>query len=161
MLKSGEIDALYSALVPPSLLKRSPNVRRLFKDPGAVERLFRKTGIFPIMHIVAIRKEVSRRNPWIAQSLYQALKEAKAKAEELYRFQEANMHRLFMVPWLTEHREENRKLMGDDLGLMGWRATAMRSTRSCATTTSRGCGTALHARRDIPAGNARRLICSK
>ena len=116
MLESGEIDALYSALVPPSLLKRSPNVRRLFEDSETVERAyFRKTGIFPIMHIVAIRKEVYQRNPWVAQSLYKALKEAKAKAEELYRFQEANMHRLFMVPWLTEHREENRKLMGDDL----------------------------------------------
>ena len=72
MLKSGEIDALYSALVPPSLLKRSPNVRRLFEDSETVERAyFRKTGIFPIMHIVAIRKEVYQRNPWIAQSLYQ------------------------------------------------------------------------------------------
>ena len=116
MLEAGEIDALVSALVPPSYLKHSPVVRRLFEDSEAVERAyFRKTGIFPIMHVVAIRKEVYRKNPWVAQSLYQALKQSKDKAAELFRLQEANMHRLFMVPWLTEHREENRKLMVDDL----------------------------------------------
>jgi 4,5-dihydroxyphthalate decarboxylase len=116
MLETGEIDALVSALVPPSYLKRDGTVRRLFADTEAVERAyFRKTGIFPIMHIVAIRKEVYRNNPWVAQSLYQALKDSKDKARELYRMQEANMHRLFMVPWLTEHREQNEELMGDDL----------------------------------------------
>lgn len=116
MLETGEIDALYSALVPPSYLKRSPHVRRLFEDAESVERAwFRKTGIFPIMHVVAIRTEVYRNNPWVAQALYQALVAAKARTEDQFRLQEANMHRLFMIPWLTEHREENRKLMGDDL----------------------------------------------
>lgn len=116
MLEAGEIDALFSALVPPSYLKHGPVVRRLFEDSEAVERAyFRRTGIFPIMHIVAIRKDVYRKHPWVARSLYEALKASKDKAADLYRMQEANMHRLFMVPWLTEHREENRRLMGDDL----------------------------------------------
>ncbi len=116
MLEAGEIDALYSAVVPQSLLKGSKNVGRLFEHSEAVEReYFRKTGIFPIMHTVVIRKDIYQRHPWVAQSLYKAFKEAKNQATNFYKFQEANMHRLFMVPWLTEHREENRKLMGDDL----------------------------------------------
>jgi 4,5-dihydroxyphthalate decarboxylase len=116
MLVDGEIDALVSAIVPPSYLKRDGTVRRLFDDSAAVEReYFRTSGIFPIMHVVAIRKQVYRENPWVARSLYDALTKAKDVAEELYRSQEANMHRLFMVPWLTELREENQRLMGDDL----------------------------------------------
>ena len=61
MLDAGEIDALFSALVPHSLQRKSPNVRRLFPDFEAVERnYFKRTGIFPIQHVVAIRKDVYR-----------------------------------------------------------------------------------------------------
>lgn len=116
MLESGEVDALFSALVPPSYVNGSKKVRKLFVDSEAVEReYFRKSAVFPIMHIVVIRKEVYRNNPWVAKTLYNALKASKDKASEMYHSQEANMHRLFMVPWLTEHREENARLMGDDL----------------------------------------------
>jgi 4,5-dihydroxyphthalate decarboxylase len=116
MLESGEIDALYSAIVPASLIRGSPSVGRLFEDYEPVEReYFRKTGIFPVIHTVVIRRDVYRQHPWVAQSLYKAFKEAKAQAENLYRFQVANMHRLFMTPWLTALQEENRRLMGDDL----------------------------------------------
>jgi 4,5-dihydroxyphthalate decarboxylase len=116
MLEGGEIDALYSAIVPPALIRGSPRVRRLFEDYEAVERdYFRRTGIFPIMHTVVMRKDVYQQNPWIARSLYDAFKEAKDKAARLYQMGESFMHGLFMIPWLTAHREENRRLMGDDL----------------------------------------------
>jgi 4,5-dihydroxyphthalate decarboxylase len=115
MLQTGEIDALYSAIVPPSVIKRSKDVGRLFENYEAVERdYFRTTGIFPVIHLIAIRREVYRKHPWIAQSLYGAFKEAKSRLEKLHKSQEANMHRLFMTPWLTAHQEENRMLMGDD-----------------------------------------------
>jgi 4,5-dihydroxyphthalate decarboxylase len=116
MLESGEIAALHSAIVPPSYLNGSKNVRRLFADNEAAERAyFRNTGIFPIMHIVAIRKDVYRENPWVAASLYKAFKEAKEQAMNLYRHQDANMQRMFMVPFLGELRERNREMMGEDL----------------------------------------------
>jgi 4,5-dihydroxyphthalate decarboxylase len=115
MLESGEIDALHSALVPPSYLKGSKNVRRLFLDNEAAERAYYKsTGIFPIMHVVAIRKDIYRANPWVATSLYKAFKEAKDQAMNLYRFQDANMQRMFMTPFLAELREKNRAMMGED-----------------------------------------------
>jgi len=115
LLESGEIDALYSAMVPPSLVAGSKRIRYLFDDPEAAGReYFRKTGTFPIMHIVAIRKDVYRANPWVARSLYDAFTEAKRRAEEVYRFQAQHMHRLFMIPWLSALIEKNRALMGDD-----------------------------------------------
>jgi 4,5-dihydroxyphthalate decarboxylase len=116
MLEAGEIDALYSAIVPPSLLKRTGQVRHLFEDYEAVERdYYRRTGIFPIMHTLVIRKDVYRENPWVAQAIYEAFQQAKDKAAGLYRYGEAFMHGLFMIPWFTAHREQVRQLMGDDL----------------------------------------------
>jgi 4,5-dihydroxyphthalate decarboxylase len=115
MLDSGDIDALFSALVPASLRRKSPNVRRLFPDFEAVERdYFRRTGIFPIQHIVAIRRDVYRQHPWVARSLYDAFKAARDLAYTLYQHQSANMHRMFMIPWMTQHCAEMQELLGDD-----------------------------------------------
>jgi 4,5-dihydroxyphthalate decarboxylase len=115
MLESGEIDELYSAMVPPSMIAGSRRIRTLFDDPEVAGReYFKRTGIFPIQHIVAIQKEVYRENPWIARSLYEAFNEAKRRAEELYRSQSQHLHRLFMIPWLSSLIERNRALMGDD-----------------------------------------------
>jgi 4,5-dihydroxyphthalate decarboxylase len=116
MLEVGEIDALYSAIVPPSLIKGSTKIRRLFENYESVERdYFRRTSIFPIMHTVVVRKDIYREHPWVARSIYEAFKQAKDRAANLYRLGESFMHGLFMIPWLTAHREENRQLMGDDL----------------------------------------------
>jgi ABC-type nitrate/sulfonate/bicarbonate transport system substrate-binding protein len=115
MLETGEIDALVSAIVPPALLRGSPNVKRLFDDHEALERAyFRKTGIFPIMHLVVIRRELYRQHPWIARSFYDALCGAKDVVTNAYKGKEGHMHRLFMIPWLTNLVESNRGLMGDD-----------------------------------------------
>jgi 4,5-dihydroxyphthalate decarboxylase len=115
MLDTGEIDALYSAIAPPSFLKGSKTVRRLFPNYEEVERAyFRKTGIFPIMHTVVIRRDVYKANPWIAQSLYKAFNDAKAKCFAAYRWGEQYSNALHGIPWLTSHLDENRSLMGDD-----------------------------------------------
>ena len=115
MLDVGEIDALFSALVPPSMVRGSKNVRRLFPDFESVERdYYKTTGIFPIQHIVAIRRDVYEGNPWVAKSLYKAFKEARDSAYELYRHQAENMHRMFMVPWITQHFLEVQALLGDE-----------------------------------------------
>jgi 4,5-dihydroxyphthalate decarboxylase len=115
-LEAGEIDALFSALVPPSLLEGSANVRRLFEDFETVERAyFERTGIFPIMHTFIMRRDVYQENPWIARSLYDAFLAAKDHAAERYRSHDRHMHSYFMIPWLTSLRIANRELMGDDL----------------------------------------------
>jgi hypothetical protein len=109
------LDALFSALVPPSMTRGSKNVARLFPDFEAVERdYYKTTGIFPIQHVVAISKDVYRANPWVGASLYKAFKESRDKAYEMYRHQSENMHRMFMVPWITQHFLEMQALLGDD-----------------------------------------------
>ncbi len=73
MLETGEIDALYTARAPSTFVNGSGRVRRLFEDYQPVEReYYRKTKIFPPMHIVAIRRDVYEKNRWVAQSLVKA-----------------------------------------------------------------------------------------
>jgi 4,5-dihydroxyphthalate decarboxylase len=111
MLASGEIDALHTARMP-STFAPGGKVRRLFPDFKAVEQAyFRETGIFPMMHTVAIRREVYEANRWIAQSLMKAFAEAQRRIyDDLY----VTAALKAMLPWLTAHVEEARALMGDD-----------------------------------------------
>lgn len=115
MLEAGEIDALYSAWVPPSFTKGSPKVGRLFEDYVNVERdYFRRTGIFPIMHAVVIRREIYEANRWIARSLMGAFQAAKDHAMRLHRTGEMFFGAPHMIPWLPALMAENRALMGGD-----------------------------------------------
>ncbi len=112
MLADGEIDALYTARAPSSFRAQDGRVRRLFADYGRVEReYFRQTGIFPIMHVIALRRDVYEANRWIAQSLYKALVQAQRCVYE--DFHETAALKA-MLPWLIEHVEEAEALMGPD-----------------------------------------------
>jgi 4,5-dihydroxyphthalate decarboxylase len=112
MLVSGEIDALLTAQVPAPYVKRSPQVRRLFADTRQIETdHYRRTGIFPIMHVMILREEFYRRHPWVAQSLYKALLEAKAQCIDAV-FKNDAIHSV--LPWAGPHAEDVRKLMGQD-----------------------------------------------
>ena len=117
MLDIGEIDALYSPRIPSTFLHGSGNVRRLFENHYSVEReYFRKTRIFPIMHTVVIRRDVYEKNRWIAQSLYKAF--AQAQQETYGEFHETAALK-YMLPWLLQHVEETRGIMGDDFWAYG------------------------------------------
>ena len=112
MLATGEIDALYTARAPSSFRDGSGRVRRLFEDFPLVERdYFRRTGIFPIMHTVVIRRDVYARHRWVAQSLSKAFAVAQRYAYEDLAHTAALKT---MLPWLTAHVEEARREMGDD-----------------------------------------------
>ncbi len=112
MLLDGEIDALYTARMPSSFRTGGGRVKRLFEDYPQVERqYFRDTGIFPIMHTVAIRREIYAANRWVAQSLYKAFVEAQRRCYEDLQETAALKG---MLPWLTAHLEEARREMGDD-----------------------------------------------
>jgi 4,5-dihydroxyphthalate decarboxylase len=116
MLQAGEIDALYTAITPKSFLERSPRVRLLFEDAEPLERdFFRRTGVFPIMHLVVLRRDIYEANRWLARALYDAFKAAKQEAHDLYYgTYGGRIHLLLMIPLLTELIEANRKMMGDD-----------------------------------------------
>ncbi|WP_231514725.1 ABC transporter substrate-binding protein [Mycobacterium sp. URHB0044] len=112
MLAAGELDALHTPRVPSPFRDRDPRVRRLFDDVIGVEKeYYASTGIFPIMHVVAIRTEVYERHRWIAQSLYKAF--LAARDDAYARVYDSSALR-FMEPWLIQHLEEARELLGPD-----------------------------------------------
>src|SRR5580692_6647584 len=81
MIESGEIDALYTARAPSTFKRSEGKVRRLFPDYYAVERdYYQRTGIFPIMHVIAIKRDVYEKYPWVAQSLCKAFVAAQKEA---------------------------------------------------------------------------------
>jgi 4,5-dihydroxyphthalate decarboxylase len=66
------------------------------------------------MHTVVLRRSLYEAQPWIATSLYAAFAESKAVVDNLYAYWESTLHRLLMIPWVTELRRKNRELTGDD-----------------------------------------------
>jgi len=110
MLADGEIDALYTARAPSTFYSEPGNVRRLFPDFVEVEKTyFRKTGIFPIMHIVAIRRDIYERHRWVAQALCKAFAHAQKRAyEDLL----VSASLKTMLPWQIAAVEETIATMG-------------------------------------------------
>jgi hypothetical protein len=114
-LEDGQIDALISADVPECVLNGSARVGRLFDDYETVERdYYQRTGIFPIMHTVVVRKELAVQRPDIVSSVYRGFCDAKAAAvEHLVKGMTFN-NMATIVPWLTKRIEEDRNLLGED-----------------------------------------------
>jgi 4,5-dihydroxyphthalate decarboxylase len=104
MLAKGEIDAVISA--------RALDAPRLFEDYRAAEaEYWKKTRIFPIMHVLVLRRDVYERDRWIAMNLYQAF--AEAKRASLERVSEFGLSHL-PVPWVPDHVRQWREVAGED-----------------------------------------------
>jgi len=101
MLATGEIDAAITARPPDCFLRGAPGVRRLFPDSRKEEEAyFKRTGIFPIMHVVVIRREIYEAHRWIVRSLYDAFVAAKNATIALMR----NYQSSFLpTAWGPEH----------------------------------------------------------
>jgi len=112
MIERGEIDAMMSPRMPTCFLQGSPRVRRLFPDYRQVEMdYFRRTGLFPIMHVIVIRRSIYEKERWVAQTLYKAFCEAKDICmRDLY---DTNILRV-SLPWTSAEYEETRDLMSRD-----------------------------------------------
>jgi 4,5-dihydroxyphthalate decarboxylase len=112
MLAAGEIDALHSPRMPSTLHTQPDKVKRLFEPYVEVERAYyRKTRIFPVMHAIAIKREVYERDPWIAMSLYKAFVQSQKIAyDELYETAALRT----MLPWMIAEIEDVRRDMGHD-----------------------------------------------
>ncbi len=117
MLAEGAIDALYSPRTPAPFAAGDPRVTRLFPDPRAIEEeYYTDTGIFPIMHVVVLRRDVYQARPWLARSLYQAFEEARALT--MARMAETAATR-YLVPWLYADLERTQQVMGADFWTYG------------------------------------------
>ncbi len=117
MLADGELDGVMSARRPSCFVSGHPKVRRLFPDYRAAERdYFRRTGIFPIMHALGIRRDIYDKNRWLAASLYKAFHKAKRLADA--EFVETTALKIGL-PWITAEYEATTKVMGQDFWSYG------------------------------------------
>jgi 4,5-dihydroxyphthalate decarboxylase len=112
MLLAGELDAVMTAHAPAAFEAGDPRVQRLFADFMAVELAYwRETGIFPIMHCIAIQTRVLEAHPWIAMNLLTAFEAAKRRS--VARAFEATASR-FPIPWSHERASLAAPLFGND-----------------------------------------------
>lgn len=125
LLVKGEIDAFIGARQPFALGKQ-PQIQRLFPDyRGEERRFFQKSGIFPIMHTLVMKEELYQQHPWVAESLFKAWEESKARALQNMRFSGTLR---YMLPWLFADVEELDGLFGGDPFPSGLDAPANRVT---------------------------------
>ncbi|HKY08661.1 MAG TPA: ABC transporter substrate-binding protein [Candidatus Binatia bacterium] len=112
MIESGEIAAMMSPRMPTCFLSGSPRVKRLFPDYRKAEMdYFKKTDLFPIMHVLVIKRAIYEKEPWVAQTLYKAFCEAKEICmRDLY---DTNILRV-SLPWTSAEYEDTRDLMTAD-----------------------------------------------
>ncbi len=109
MLEQGELDAVIGAVLPRSL-GVSPHVQRLFPNYRELERdYYRRTGIFPIMHTLVVKEGLLRDHPWIAESIFNAMDEAKEQALVNMRFSGALR---YMLPWMLNDLDDLEELFG-------------------------------------------------
>jgi 4,5-dihydroxyphthalate decarboxylase len=112
LLAQGGIDALFTARAPSTFYTEPQNVRRLFENYAEIERAyFQRTAIFPIMHVIVLRRDVYRRHPWVAQSLFKAFVQSKRVTYEDLKITAALKTSL---PWQTAAVEDAIRLLGED-----------------------------------------------
>ncbi len=117
MLERGELDALLSIYLPPSFLAGKPHIARLFPDYKAAEQdYYARTGIFPVMHAVVVRKDIVAAHPWVPANLYAAFTAAKNMATQgLYDTDALHLS----LPFLLDHVEESWRVFGRDFWSYG------------------------------------------
>ncbi|MBK1792296.1 ABC transporter substrate-binding protein [Persicirhabdus sediminis] len=112
MLVDGDVDALFHAVEPQAYIDGNPLVSRLFPDFRATEQAyFKETGIFPIMHAVAIKKSLINAQPWLAQAIFDAYCESKTLC--LNHLKE-NAWIFNSLPWANQEVENTIDLMGEN-----------------------------------------------
>ncbi|MDB5727905.1 MAG: 4,5-dihydroxyphthalate decarboxylase [Noviherbaspirillum sp.] len=130
MLLAGELDAVISARPPAALLAGDGRVRRLFENYRAVELAYwKKTGIYPIMNVITIRREIYERHRWLAMNLFKSFEEAKNRS--LARMLDGTAS-YYPLPWMAEHTAVPREMLGADFwpyGVEANRATLEAFTR--------------------------------
>ena len=129
---------MISARPPNVFLDGKHGVKRLIPDYRAQEQAyFRKTGIFPIMHVVVMRRDAYEANRWIARNLLEAFEQAKrACLPELFQ----NQTSFLPTAWGNDHFEETARAVVSATAIPGptaSRRTAARWSRSSPSATSR------------------------
>ncbi len=106
----GRIQAMFVSRLPKPFRERHPRVARLFSDPQAEEeRYLREEGYYPIMHVLAFKKELAEKHPWLPQSLFEIFESARQKA--MQRWIDPNWS---MAVWGRQEMERQNRLSDFD-----------------------------------------------
>lgn len=117
LIDQGDIDAFIAPRPPSGAAQHNPQVAWLFDDPTAVAKdYFRRTGIFPIMHVVGIRKELAQQHRWLPAAVFKAFSESKARALELLADTSATK---VTLPFVEEQLKAARETLGPDFWSYG------------------------------------------
>jgi 4,5-dihydroxyphthalate decarboxylase len=112
LLDRGEIDGFMAPRPPGGAARNNPNVGWLFDDPTAVAKdYFKRTGVFPIMHVVGLRKELAAQHPWLPAALVKAFEKSKAAALEKLADTSATK---VTLPFVEEQLKAAKETMGED-----------------------------------------------
>ena len=118
MLEAGEIDGILGPRVPASMERGDPKVGWLFKDPTAeASAYYKRTGIFPIMHIIGIRRTLVDKHPWLPAAVFKAFEAAKAAA--ITKLSDTSATKV-TLPFVKEQLRAARQLMGRDYWSYGF-----------------------------------------
>ena len=111
LLESGGIDAIVGTALPDAI-RRNPDIVRLFPNYREVEKsYYKRTKVFPIMHLITLRRDVYEENPFIASSLFDAMCASKDRA----RMRMRDLGTLqYMLPWMTADLDELDEVFGGD-----------------------------------------------
>lgn len=117
LLDRGDIDGFIGPRPPSRPVLRNPNVGWLFDDPTAVAKdYYRRTGVFPIMHVVGIRNKLAEQHPWLPGAVFKAFSQSKAAALELLADTSATK---VTLPFVEEQLKAARDAMGEDYWAYG------------------------------------------
>ncbi len=111
MLEAGEIDGFVGPRAPSCFDRGHPHVARLFPDPATAADYFTRTGIFPIMHLLGLRRELAERHPWLPGALLKGFEQSKRTA--LAKLADTSATKV-SLPFVEEQLAAARGLMGDD-----------------------------------------------
>ena len=117
MLAAGALDAVFTARRPSCFIAGHPKVRRLYPDYRSEEKAyFKRTGIFPVMHAVGIRRDLHEQHPWLAASVYKAYLQAKRIADA--DLAETTALKIGL-PWVNAELDSTIEVMGEDFWSYG------------------------------------------
>ena len=119
LLADGEIDAYMGPRTLSCFDNKHPNVVRLFEDSrAAAQKYYERTSVFPIMHVVGVRRSIAEKHPWLPMALLKAFERSKALALEAMLDTSATK---VTLPFVEEQLEAAIQLMGDDFWPYGFK----------------------------------------
>ncbi|MFI4928802.1 MAG: PhnD/SsuA/transferrin family substrate-binding protein [Burkholderiales bacterium] len=117
LLDAGEIDGFIAPRPPAGAAARNPHVGWLFDNPtAAATDWYRRTGIFPIMHVVGVRRALAEAHPWLPGAVLKAFTQAKAMALEALADTSATK---VTLPFVEEQLKAARETLGEDFWSYG------------------------------------------